>query len=83
MKKITDVGSRAAKTFFQSFLSFLLVEVIKILLQINQGSFDWSDLQSWFITVGIPVIAGALAAGFSAIQNTIINAGGTSPTEKH
>lgn len=73
MKKITDVGSRALKTFFQSFFSFLLIEVIQVLLQINRGEFDFGDIKSWFITVGIPIIAGALAAGFSAIQNTIIN----------
>lgn len=74
LKKITDIGSRAAKTFFQAFASFLLVEIIKILLQINQGAFDFGDIKSWLMTVGVPVLAGALAAGFSAIQNTIINA---------
>lgn len=73
MKKITDVGSRAVKTFFQAFLAFLLTEVVKILLQINQGGFDWGDIHSWLMTVGVPVLAGAVAAGFSALQNIIIN----------
>ncbi len=80
MKKINDIGSRAAKTFFQAFLSFLLVKVVEILMQISQGSFDWGNLKTWVMTVGVPVLAGALAAGFSAIQNTIINAKNT-PTK--
>lgn len=78
--KITDVGSRAAKTFFQAFFAFLLVRVVEILLQISQGGFDFGDIRHWITTVGIPVLAGALAAGFSALQNTVINSKDSSGT---
>ncbi len=65
---INDIASRAAKTFFQAFVGFLIPEVILILKNVTTYNFD--DWKTWVL----PIVCGALAAGFSAIQNTIINA---------
>ena len=65
---INDIFSRAAKTFVQAFVGFLIPEIVLILNNIT--NYDFGDWKTW----ALPIICGALAAGFSAIQNTIINA---------
>ncbi len=64
--KITDLGSRALKTFVQAFLGVLIPQVVMMLN--NYMDFDWSK---W--TTYLPIITGALAAGISAAWNGIIN----------
>ena len=73
-KKIQDIGSRAAKTFFQAFFGVVVPEVCAILMNIANGKpiteLDWDK---WYIYV-IPVVCAGLAAGLSAVWNGIINA---------
>lgn len=66
MNKITDIGSRAFKTFIQAFLGVLIPQIVMMLN--NYMDFDWA---SW--TTYLPIITGALAAGISAAWNGIIN----------
>ncbi len=70
--KITDLWSRAGKTFVQAFFGVLIPEVVLILTNVME--YDWSNWISW----GLPIITGALAAGISAAWNTIINKRGDS-----
>lgn len=72
---INDIVSRALKTFIQAFVGFLIPEIILILNNIT--NYDFADWKTWVL----PIICGALAAGFSAIQNNIINAIGRKPGE--
>ena len=65
--KIKDVGMRALKTFVQAFLGVLIPQVVMMLN--NYMDFKWDQ---W--TTYLPIITGALAAGISAVWNSIINA---------
>jgi hypothetical protein len=66
-KMITDIKSRAIKTFVQAFLGTLIPEVCAILAKVLE--FDWGK---WYVYV-IPIVCGALSAGISAAWNTIQN----------
>lgn len=57
-KRIKDIIIRAAKTFIQAFLGAISVDVL----------FATSDRNVWR-----SMFLGALAAGFSALMNYIIN----------
>jgi len=65
--KIKDVGMRALKTFVQAFLGVLIPQIVMMLN--NYMDFKWDQ---W--TTYLPIITGALAAGISAVWNSIINA---------
>lgn len=67
--RLKDILIRAGKTFFQAFLATATVQLMAIA---GSGS-QKVDVRNLAITVGLP----ALAAGFSAIQNTLF-----SPTTK-
>ncbi len=66
-KKIPDTLQRALKTFVQAFCGILVPEIVMMLN--NYMDFDWTK---W--TTYLPLITGGLAAGISAVWNTIINA---------
>ena len=66
--KITDVKSRAIKTFVQAFLGAIIPQVVLILTNILD--YDWSNWLVW----GLPIITGAIAAGISAAWNSLQNA---------
>lgn len=66
--KIKDVGSRALKTFVQAFLGVIIPQVVLILT--NVLDYDWNNWVTW----GLPIVTGALAAGISAAWNGILNA---------
>lgn len=61
-----DIISRAAKTFIQGFLAYLIMEILPVLNNIND--YDFSKIESW----ALPIICGAFAAGLSALQNSIL-----------
>lgn len=65
--KITDIGSRAAKTFVQAFLGALIPQIALILTNILE--YDWANWKVWLL----PIVTGAIAAGISATWNNIIN----------
>ena len=65
--KITDLWQRAGKTFIQALLGALIPQVVLVLT--NVLDYDWSNFLTW----GLPIITGALAAGISAAWNAIIN----------
>jgi hypothetical protein len=58
---------RALKTFVQAFLGVLIPQIVMMLN--NYMDFKWDQ---W--TTYLPIITGALAAGISAVWNSIINA---------
>ena len=66
--KITDLWQRAGKTFIQALLGALVPQVVLILT--NVLDYDWGNFLTW----GLPIITGALAAGISAAWNAILNA---------
>lgn len=66
-KKINDVGMRAFKTFVEAFLGVLIPQICLVLA--NVFEYDWSNFWSW----GLPIITGALSAGFSAAWNGFQN----------
>ena len=72
--KITDLWARAGKTFIQALLGALIPQVVLVLTNVLE--YDWSNFLTW----GLPIITGALAAGISAAWNAIINT--TSITEE-
>lgn len=59
-----DIAIRAAKTFVQAFLGVLIPEVVTVL---NGGFPDAST--AW--KAAAPFVAAALAAGISAVWNTV------------
>lgn len=61
-----DIGIRALKTFVQAFLGIVIPEIIVIL---NGGFVSWST--AWAILA--PFVASALAAGISAVWNSVIH----------
>lgn len=65
---ITDIRSRAIKTFFQAFAGAIVPQIVLILTNILD--YDWSNWLVW----GLPIITGAIAAGISAAWNSISNA---------
>ncbi len=75
MKKITDVGSRSGKTFFQSFLATLIVEAGYIIYEILWGTkvFDFENAYTWLNWVVTGIAIGLIASAISLIQNAIIN----------
>lgn len=66
--KINDLWSRAGKTFVQAFFGALIPQIVLILTHVLE--YDWGNFLTW----GLPIISGALAAGISAAWNGIINA---------
>ena len=68
MKKIPDLWQRALKTFVQAFAGAIIPQVVLILTHVFD--YDWANWITW----GLPIITGALAAGISAAWNGIINA---------
>ena len=65
--KINDLWQRAGKTFIQAFLGVLIPQIVMVLT--NVFDYDWNNFLSW----GLPIITGALAAGISAAWNGIQN----------
>lgn len=61
--RLKDILTRAAKTFLQAFLATATVQLMAVA---GSGSLK-IDVRSLAVTVGIP----AIAAGLSAIQNTL------------
>lgn len=66
--KITDLWQRAGKTFVQAFGGAIIPQIVLILT--NVLDYDWANWLTW----GLPIITGALAAGISAAWNALINA---------
>ena len=65
--KINDLWERAGKTFVQAFFGVLIPQVVLILTNVLE--YDWGNWLTW----GLPIITGALAAGISAGWNALIN----------
>jgi len=63
-----DVIIRAVKTFIQAFAGVLVPEICIIL----QGHELPIDITGWRALI-IPLLCSALAAGISAVWNTILN----------
>ena len=57
-----DLAIRAAKTFVQTFLSYLTIDGVF-------GISDKVEMQRWLLTTGLS----ALAAGISAVWNLILD----------
>lgn len=62
-EKIKDIATRASKTFIQAFVSSLTID----------SFFGVTDVDA-IKKVGISVLVGAVAAGISAVWNTILDA---------
>lgn len=75
MNKITDIGSRSSKTFFQALFASAIVEAIVVLIATFNKlyAFDFTDIYTWIYFVGVVLAIGILASIISAIQNAIIN----------
>ena len=59
-----DLGKRAAKTFVQTFLSYLTID----------GVFGISDkvgFQRWLLTTGLSALAGAISAVWNLIMSVV------------
>lgn len=62
-EKIKDIAARASKTFIQAFVSSLTID----------SFFGVTDVDA-IKKVGISVLVGAVAAGISAVWNTVLDA---------
>lgn len=59
-----DLGKRAAKTFVQTFLSYLTID----------GVFGISDkvgFQRWLLTTGLSALAGAISAVWNLVMSVV------------
>lgn len=66
-----DVAKRSVKTFVQAFFGVLVPEICIML-----GGELPSSLEGWKMVI-VPLICSALAAGISAVWNTIARKGAT------
>lgn len=75
MNKITDIGSRSSKTFFQSIAASAIIEAVIVVIIVLKKlyEFNFTDVYTWIIFVGVVLAIGVLASVISAIQNAIIN----------
>ena len=75
MNKITDIGSRSSKTFFQSLIAAIIIEAVAVffITYNNLYAFDFTDIYTWIYFVGVVLAIGILASSISAIQNAAIN----------
>ena len=71
MKQLPDWAIRAIKTFIQAFGGVFIPALCVVLNQISTGGLP-SNFTTWLLTVIVPMLCAALAAGIAAAWNYII-----------